>query len=447
MIDKARTIAAAVLRDMEQEGAYSNLKLNQYFKGCDLEYKDRSFASEILYGTLRNKLKIDYMIGRFSKMDLDNMSPWARNIIRTAVYQIFYMDRVPEFAAVNEAVEIAKSKDRKAASFVNGLLRGILRNKDAFNKIDVKDPVKRMSIEYSHPEWFIRKYLPIYGKEFLCRWMEKNNTPSHMTVRVNTLKADADAVEGLFQRKDIDVKRGIVPEALILKGYGMIEKSDEYMNGLITIQDESSMLASRVLNPLPGSRALDMCSAPGGKATHMAQLMEDSGKLIAFDLHPHKIKLIRDNAMRLGIHIIKAQEGDAAKHNNELEKYADFLLLDAPCSGLGLMRKKPEIRWRVTEEDIMTLQKVQKEILWNVSSYVKPGGHMLYSTCTITKEENEDVLRDFLKSNNEFYVEDISSYIPDEIKDSITNEGYLKLFPQEHDTDGFFIAKLGRKKQ
>lgn len=446
MIDKARTIAAAVLKDMEQEGAYSNLKLNQYFKNYNLEYKDRGFASEILYGTLRNKLKIDYMIGRFSKVDLDKMSSWARNIIRTAVYQIFYMDRVPDFAAVNESVEIAKAKDRKAASFVNGLLRGILRNKEAFNKIDVKDSVKRMSIEYSHPEWFIRKYLPIYGEGFLCRWMEQNNTPSHMTIRVNTLKTDTDTVGGLFQQKGIGVKRGIVPEALILEGYGMIEKSDEYSSGLITIQDESSMLASRVLKPSPGSNVLDMCSAPGGKATHMAQLMNDSGKLIAFDLHPHKIKLIRDNATRMGIHIIKAQEGDASKHNQELENFADFLLLDAPCSGLGLMRKKPEIRWRVTEEDIMSLQKVQKDILHNVSSYVKPGGHMVYSTCTITREENEEVLEDFLKSNSEFYIEDISTYIPKELKDSITKEGFLKLFPHEHDTDGFFIAKLGRKK-
>lgn len=446
MIDKARTIAAAVLKDMEQEGAYSNLKLNQYFKSYGLEYKDRSFASEILYGTLRNKLKIDYMIGRFSKIDLDKMSSWARNIIRTAVYQIFYMDRVPEFAAVNEAVEIAKVKDIKAAAFVNGLLRGILRNKEAFNKIDVKDSVKRMSIEYSHPEWFIRKYLPIYGEEFLCRWMEKNNTPSHMTVRVNTLKTDTEDAQRLFEKKGIGVKKGIVPEALILEGYGMIEKSGEYSSGLITIQDESSMLASHVLKPVPGSNVLDMCSAPGGKATHMAQLMKDSGKLIAFDLHPHKIKLIRDNAIRMGIHIIKAQEGDAAKHNQELENFADFLLLDAPCSGLGLIRKKPEIRWRVTEKDILSLQKIQKDILKNVSSYVKPGGHMVYSTCTITREENEDVLEDFIKSNGEFYVEDISSYIPDVLKDSITNEGFLKLFPQEHNTDGFFIAKLGRKK-
>jgi len=446
MIDKARTIAAAVLKDMEQEGAYSNLKLNQYFKSYNLEYKDRGFASEILYGTLRNKLKIDYMIGRFSKVDLDKMSSWARNIIRTAVYQIFYMDRVPDFAAVNESVEIAKAKDRKAASFVNGLLRGILRNKEAFNKIDVKDSVKRMSIEYSHPEWFIRKYLPIYGEGFLCRWMEQNNTPSHMTIRVNTLKTDTDTVGGLFQQKGIGVKRGIVPEALILEGYGMIEKSDEYSSGLITIQDESSMLASRVLKPSPGSNVLDMCSAPGGKATHMAQLMNDSGKLIAFDLHPHKIKLIRDNATRMGIHIINAQEGDASKHNQELENFADFLLLDAPCSGLGLMRKKPEIRWRVTEEDIVSLQKVQKDILKNVSSYVKPGGHMVYSTCTITREENEEVLEDFLKYNSEFFIEDISSYIPEELKDSMTKEGFLKLFPHEHDTDGFFIAKLGRKK-
>lgn len=446
MIDKARTIAAAVLKDMEQEGAYSNLKLNQYFKSYGLEHKDRSFASEILYGTLRNKLKIDYMISRFSKTGLDKMSPWAINIIRTAVYQIFYMDRVPEFAAVNEAVEIAKSKDRKAAAFVNGLLRGILRNKEAFNKVEVKDSVGRMSIEYSHPEWFIKKYLPIYGEEFLCRWMEKNNTPSNMTVRINTLKIDTDGASRLFMQKGIGVKKGIVPEALILEGYGMIEKSHEYSGGLITIQDESSMLASHVLNPSPGSNVLDMCSAPGGKATHMAQLMKDSGEIKAFDLYPHKIKLIKDNAFRMGLHIIKAQEGDAAKHNAELDNSADFLLLDAPCSGLGLMRKKPEIRWRVSEGDIMDLSKVQKGILSNVSGYVKPGGHMVYSTCTITMEENEDVLEDFLEANSEFYVEDVSSFIPEELKDSITPQGFLKLFPQEHNTDGFFIAKLGRKK-
>ena len=445
MIDKARTVAAAALKDMEEEGAYSNLKLNQYFKSYGLEHKDRSFASEILYGTLRNKLKIDYTISKFSKITLDKMSPWAKCILRTAIYQIFYMDRVPDFAAVNEAVEIAKSKDRKASAFVNGVLRGILRNKGAFNEIETDNPIEKMSIEYSHPQWFINKYLPIYGEEFLRSWMEKNNTPSHMTVRVNTLKIDTDSAADVFEKKNIGVKRGIVPEALILDGYGMIEKSEEYDSGLITIQDESSMLSSRVLNPFPGSMVLDICSAPGGKSTHMAQLMEDRGEIKAFDIHPHKVKLIRQNALRMGIHIIKALEGDALKHNCEMDNSADFLLLDAPCSGLGLIRKKPEIRWRVTEKDIINLQGIQRDIINNVSSYVKPGGYMVYSTCTITREENEEVLEDFLRNRNDFFIDDITPYIPEGFKDSLTPEGFLKLFPQHHNTDGFFIARLGRK--
>ena len=445
MIDKARTVAAATLKDMDEKGAYSNIKLNQYFKSYELEQVDRSFASEILYGTLRNKLKIDYMIDRFSKTPVERMSPWARSCIRTAVYEIFYMDRVPDFAAVNEAVEIAKAKDRKAASFVNGVLRGILRNKEAFNEIEFKEPVKRMAVQYSHPEWFIKKYISQYGEDFLCSWMDKNNTPSEMTIRVNTLKTDTASVVKSLKEKNVGVRAGVLPETLILNGYGMIEKSEEYADGLITIQDESSMLASRVLCPSPGSKVLDMCSAPGGKATHMAQLMENKGEIRAYDLYPHKIKLIRENAHRLGIHIISAETGDAAKHNIELEDYADFVLLDAPCSGLGLMRKKPEIRWRISEEDIASLKKVQSAILQNVSSYLKHGGHMVYSTCTITREENEEVLENFLKNNDEFYIDDMLPYIPAELKASVSEEGFLKLFPQEHNTDGFFIARLGRK--
>lgn len=446
MDDIARLIAVKTLFDIEEKKSFSNIKLNNYFKQYNPDPIDRAFATEILYGTIRWKLRIDYMIQKFSKLKISKISPWVLSCIRTAVYQIFFMDKVPEFAAVNQAVELVKLKDKKASSFVNGVLRNILRNKDEFDKIQVKDRIKKLSIEYSHPEWFVEKFIKLYGEDFAVGLMKVNNTPPELVIRVNTLKCKKEELAEKLTSKGIECINGRLKESVILQGFSAIEKSEEFMEGLFTIQDESSMLAVRVLDPRPNDKILDLCSAPGGKSTGMAQLMKNKGEITSFDIHEHKLALIDKNAKRLGIGIIKTRLKDSSVFDEEYKDYGDKVLLDAPCSGLGLMRKKPEIRWSVQPEDILELQKIQMRIINNASKYVKKEGTLLYSTCTISQEENEDIIENFLRDNQNYQLESICKYIPEEIRrDDSGEKGYIKLFPHIHDTDGFFIAKLLRK--
>ncbi|EYE89277.1 hypothetical protein Q428_03105 [Fervidicella metallireducens AeB] len=445
MEDKARIVVIKTLSDMDEKKAFSNIKLNQYFKKFDLNPKDRAFSAEILYGTLRWKLKIDYMIQRFSRIKLEKINIWTLNCIRTAVYQIFFMSKVPEFAAVNEAVNIAKIKDKNAAPFVNGVLRNILRNKNLFNDIREKDKVKRLSIEYSHPEWFIKKFIKIYGEEFVIDLMKKNNTPSELTIRINSIKTNKENLVQMLMDKGVNVESGKLDESLILKGFNLIEKSSIFNDGLLTIQDESSMLVANVLDPKPGEKIIDLCSAPGGKTTHIAQKMNNKGEIIAFDIHEHKLELVNQNAKRLGINIIETRLKDATVLLEEYIDYADRVLVDAPCSGLGLIRKKPEIRWNVHQQDIDVLANIQFLILSNASKYVKKNGVIVYSTCTISVEENEDIINRFLQENKNYELVNICSYLPEKMFSDTCRDGYVKLFPNVHDTDGFFISKLRRK--
>jgi 16S rRNA (cytosine967-C5)-methyltransferase len=446
MGDMARFVVVKTLCDIEEKKSFSNIKLNQYFKKYDLSPIDRAFATEILYGTIRWKLRIDYFIQKFSKVKIKDMSTWVLCCIRTAVYQIFFMDKVPDFAAVNQAVEITKIRDKKASSFVNGVLRNILRNKNEFNNINIKDRIKKLSVEYSHPEWMIKKFTEAFGEKFVISLMEKNNTPPELSIRINTLKTTKEELKELLINKGIDVKEGRVPECLMLKGYHSIEKSEEFNNGLFTIQDESSMLVAKVLSPMPGERIIDLCSAPGGKTTHIAQLMNNNGEITALDIHEHKLLLVNDNAKRLGIDIIKTYLKDATTYIDEFKDYADRVLIDAPCSGIGLIRKKPEIRWNISEKDIIELQKVQYSILKNAAKYVKVGGVIVYSTCTITMEENEDIIKRFLNEHSNFELENICGILPERLSTSTCSSGYVKLFPNVHDTDGFFISRLRRKR-
>lgn len=445
MEDKARFVAVKTLYDIDEKRAFSNIKINQYFRKYDLSPVDRAFSTEILYGTIRWKLRIDYLIQKFSKNRLESISPWVINCIRIAVYQIFFMDRVPEFAAVDQSVEITKLKDKKAASFVNGVLRNILRNKNEFDDIKIADKIKRLSIEYSHPEWFIRKFIRELGENFTIELMKRNNIPPDLTIRVNRLKCTREELKNALIKQNVNVRDGMLDESLVLKGYSSIEKSLEFKSGLFIIQDESSMLSSKILDPNPGEKILDLCSAPGGKTTHIAELMNNTGQITAFDIHEHKLKLVNENAERLGISIIKTELRDALIYSEEFADTADRVLLDAPCSGLGLIRKRPEIRWNVTEKDINALSKLQRRIIYNASRYVKPGGTLVYSTCTITKEENEDIINQFIMENKNFSLENICSYLPEKLLCETCSEGFIKLFPNINNTDGFFISKLIRK--
>ena len=445
MEDNARLVAVKTLCEIEENKAYSNIKLSQNFRKYDLDHIDRAFATELLYGTIRWKLKIDFMLQKFSKMPVQKLNPWVLCSLRTAVYQIYHMDKVPDFAAVNQAVDIVKFKEKKASAFVNAVLRNILRNKDEYENINISNKTKQLAIKYSHPEWFVEMFVKQYGEEFTKELMIKNNTPAEMILRVNTLKCTRDELIKILESKGMKAKEGQVGDAVIVSGLSMIERSEEFINGMFQIQDQSSMLSSMVLNPAPFDTVFDMCSAPGGKATHMAQLMEDKGRILAFDIHSHKLKLISENAKRLGIQIIDTSLKDSAVYDDSLENSADKVLVDAPCSGLGLIRKKPEIKWNMKIEDINELSLLQKKILGNASRYVKPGGELVYSTCTLTKQEDEDIVEWFLSENTDYKLQSICSGIPSGMLSDTCEKGYIKLFPNINDMDGFFIAKFRRK--
>lgn len=442
MEDKARCAVVEVLTEMDMKRTYSNIKLGKLFKKYDMNGTDRAFATEVLFGTLRWRLRLDYMLQKFSKIETRKLTPWVLNCLRIAVYQMFFLDKVPEFAAVNQSVELAKMKEAKSASFVNGVLRNILRNKNEFNVINENDEIKRLSIEFSHPEWLIKKLIRDFGKDFALKQIKCNNVPPELTIRVNKMRISRDELLGILKLKGIEVKEGMLPESLRVKGYSNLDSTDEFKEGLIFYQSESSMLAADILAPIEGETVFDLCSAPGGKSTHIAEIMGNKGNVMAFDIYPHKLKLIRENAQRLGINIIKTELQDATVYNKIYDSCADRIIVDAPCTGLGLIAKKPEIRWRVQSEDILGLKEVQLNILENAARYLKEGGTLVYSTCTITREENEDVINSFLKKHTEFKGADITGDLPEGIKTPTSQMGYVKLFSHIHGTDGFFIAKM-----
>lgn len=444
MEDKARYIGVKTLYDVEKKGAYSNLKLNYYFKKYKLEAIDRGLSTEIIYGTIRWKKRLDYTIKKYSRVKLKKIPLWTLCTLRAAIYEIYFLDKIPDFATVNQAVEIVKIKEKNEASFVNGLLRNILRNRDDFYNIKIQNKIQKMAVEYSQEEWFVEKLIKDFGEKTAKLIMEKSNKTPSLTLRVNTLKTSRESLKEILKKNTSKIEDGSLKHSLKVKGLSQIEKNEEFLKGSFSIQDESSMLAVLCLNPKKGEKIIDMCSAPGGKSTYIAELMNNEGEIISFDIHEHKLKLINEAAKRLSIDIIKEKLKDSTVLLDEYIDYADKVLVDAPCSGLGIIRKKPEIRWNIKEEDINELSRIQKEILYNASKYVKVNGELVYSTCTITKEENEHIIKAFLKENSNFELESIEDEIPFNIETA--KKGYVKLLPGIYDTDGFFIAKLIRKR-
>ncbi|MEG2538494.1 MAG: 16S rRNA (cytosine(967)-C(5))-methyltransferase RsmB [Clostridium sp.] len=445
MKSNGRYVAVKTLYDIEKKGAYSNLKLTNNFNKSELSPSDKSLATEILYGSIRWKKRLDYTIKKFSSIKLKNIDMWTLCTLRCAIYEIYFLDRVPDFATVNEAVEIIKSKEKskRHSAFANALLRNLLRNKQEFYNINIQDKIQNMAVEYSQQEWFIKKLLKSFGPKKSKLILEMSNKSPKLTLRVNTLKTNKGDLVKSLEACGCTIYESKVEDAVKVKGLSSLEKTSLYIDGHFTVQDESSMLAPICLAPKASENVLDLCSAPGGKSTYMAQIMNNEGSITSCDVFEHKLKLINEAAERLSINIITTMVNDAAQLNEEFIGKFDKVLVDVPCSGLGIIRKKPEIRWNIKEEDIESLASLQEKILNNASKYLKKGGKIVYSTCTITEEENEDVINNFLKNNNDFMLEDISSYIPFNM--DTARKGYVKLLPGEFDTDGFFIAKLSKK--
>ncbi len=445
-LDTARETALKILYDIDQKGAYSNISVNKYLEASDLREIDRAFVTELVYGTVKWLIEIDYIIGKFSSIKLKKLSPWILNTLRLGVYQVIHTDKIPVSAACNTSVDLAKRYGHQASSrYVNAVLRAVAKNKLNLPFPEDESSEYYLSIKYSHPEWLVKRLVALFGVNFTKDLLKANNEIADFSVRVNTLKTTADRLIEILSEEGVNaVKGNHLEEAVVLHNPSSISRLKAFREGLFQVQDESSMLCARVLSPNEGSLIIDVCSAPGGKTTHMAQLMKNKGSIIARDIHQHKLRLIEHATQRLGINIISTQVFDATQLDNTLLEKADKVLVDAPCSGLGIIRRKPDIKYTRVEEDSTQLKHIQKQILSNASKYVKPGGELVYSTCTILPEENLDIINDFIKDNPSFEMMNIENLLPATLRKETARHGYIQLFPSVDSTDGFFICKMKR---
>lgn len=445
----ARELALVVGKAVEEEGAYANLALNKVLEQYQPGKLDRAFATELVYGSLRHLNTIDWVLAHFLKQPLASQTVWIRNILRMGTYQIMFMPRIPDSAACNESVNLAKKYGHEgAAKFVNGVLRNVARQQHNLDYPDPQeDPVDYIALKYSHPTWLVERWLKEYGFEQTVALCQANNRPAPNTVRANTLKITRDHLIARLQEEGVEAaETKYVPEGLNLSGFLSYRSLKAFREGLFQVQDESSMLVAHVLNPSSGSKVLDAASAPGGKTTHLAQLMGDTGQILAFDLYAHKLELIMDNCKRLGIHSVQTEVADARDLHKKYQGWADYVLVDAPCSGLGVLRRRPDARWRKDPSQLPGIVRLQKDILQSASKCLRPGGVLVYSTCTITREENIGVVEDFLKEHPEFIMGDLRQFLPAGLDQEETAEkGYLQLLPHIHGMDGFFIARLRKK--
>ena len=403
-MDIVREIALKTVYKIDKEEAYSNIALDEMIKDNrkKLDDRDIGFISELVYGITTWKLTLDEIIKKYSKIRLKKISPWILNILRMGIYQIVFLDKVPKSAAVNESVNLAKRYGHKSSSnFVNAILRNVEKH-DYEEFFQIEDDIERISKTTSMPTWIIEELLKENNIQFVEEICKNSNIKPKVTIRINTLKINKEEMEKLLKERNIEFEEGKLENFLILDKVKHIENLDIYKEGYFTIQDEGAGLIAYMLKPRENEIVLDACSSPGGKTTYMAEMMEDKGKIVAFDLHEHRVKLVEENAKRLGIHIIKTKCEDASIYKEEYKEKFDKILLDVPCLGLGVLKRKPDIKWKRKKEDIEEITKVQKEILETCSKYLKTGGQLVYSTCSILKEENEDIIQEFLKKHTDF---------------------------------------------
>ncbi len=440
-----REIALDILTAVQKNKAYSNLSLNHAIKESELSSKDVGLLTELVYGTIQREMTLDYYITPFIK-NPKKMQPWVLSLLKMTVFQMQYLDRVPDRAAIHEAVEIAKKRGhRGVASLVNGVLRSIQR--EGVPDISaIKDPLERISISTSHPLWLVKQWAQQFGLEKTEQMCEENLHAPVQTARVNRLKTTREEVLKILAEEGFTAEPSLLNEDGIRSLRGNLALSDAYKNGLISIQDESSMLVAHAVSPNGEEMVLDSCAAPGGKTTHMGERMENEGKIIALDLHAHKTKLIDEQAMRLGLSNIETRQMDARKIAEFFEPQTfDKILVDAPCSGLGVLKRKPDAKYTKTEADLHSLSAIQLTILRKVSGLVKAGGTITYSTCTVGREENEAIIDAFLEENKEFERDlTLASRLPEAVKPYV-NENTVQILPQYFGSDGFFIASIRRK--
>lgn len=439
----AREVALLTLNACQRQGGWSDGALKKQLAAAGLDSRDAALATQLCFGVVQNQLLLDFYLSNFSNIPLKRMEGKVVQALRLGAYQLLFMDKIPHSAAVNSSVDLVKRhcKNQRASGMANAVLRSLERSLDNLPVIPSGDTVQYLSILYSHPEWLVKEYLLTLNQDEVTKLLAAHNAQPPMSVMVNTTKVTTEALVGELTACGVEVQlHPWLANCLLLSRTGNLENLRAFQEGWFYVQDPASRLAVRALDPKPGERLLDCCAAPGGKSFACAIAMENTGTVISCDLHPHKKKLIQAGADRLGLSCIEPNTIDARTFRKEWEESFDKVLVDAPCSGLGVIRKKPDIRFKAPGE-LDALPAIQLDILRNACRYVKPGGTLLYSTCTVRKSENEDVVRAFLSEHPEYKAEPFVLSGPAGACES----GMVTLWPHRHGTDGFFICKLRKE--
>lgn len=442
-----REIVLEVLLEITEHGMYSHIVLRDVLNKYQyLEKKERSFITRVTEGTLEHMMEIDYILDQFSKVKVKKMKPVIRNIMRSAVYQMKYMDSVPVSAACNEAVKLAVRKGfGSLRGFVNGVLRNVARNLDQIEY--PTEPLQRLSIQYSMPEWILNLWLKAYDSDIVEQMLQAFQRETPLTIRCNLRMGTPKQLKEHLEAEGVTVQvHPYLEYAFHISGFDYLGDLESFQNGEFSVQDISSMLVSELADPKEGDYVIDVCAAPGGKSLHMAEKLNGSGHVEARDLTEYKVSLIQENIERTGLSNVEAVQQDALIFDEASVGKADIVLADLPCSGLGVLAKKTDLKYKATKEGADSLAKLQREMLKNVQAYVKDEGKLVYSTCTINPAENMDNVHWFLNQYPEFELIDIHGLLCEELQKDVKENGCIQLLPGVHQSDGFFLACMKKRK-
>jgi 16S rRNA (cytosine967-C5)-methyltransferase len=437
-----RGTAVRLLNRIERSDSYLDRVLDAELRTTELSDLDKGLLTELVHGVLRWQNKLDWVLNGFSHGNFQKSEVNIKNTLRVALYQILFLDRIPHAAAVNEAVELIKRiRGEKVGGLVNAVLRNIIRNLEGIRYPDPnEDRVQYLSVIYSHPHWIVKRWVKRFGYDETQKLLVANNERPGLALRINKLKAQPGEFLTMLDQQHIQYTGSTHVDFFVkVKSLTRIGQMELFRNGFFTIQDESAVLPCLMLSPQAGECVIDLCAAPGGKTTAMAEMMKNEGEIIAIDKYENKLSFVKAACDRLGLRNVKLQAVDAATLESG---QADKVLLDAPCSGLGVLTKKPDIKWKRDIGDVFKLARMQSELIENAARLVKPGGVLVYSTCTTEPEENIDVVRGFLASHPEFTLDNAAQFVSHAV---VNPEGFVETFPHQHGMDGSFAARLVKK--
>lgn len=442
---EVRQLAAEILVKVDTRKAYADILLDHSLTNGALPARDKGLLTELTYGTLRWRGTIDWHLGRRTRRPLSDTDPFIRNLLRVTLYQLLFLDRIPPYAAVNEGVRLAKAHGgAKAGAFVNAVLRNVLRNPHDRPTADTEANMSAtLAAECSHPEWLVHRWLDSFGRDATEALLNSNNEEAPLALRANRLKGTREALIDLLRANGVAATLSRwSPQGIVVGSGTPVHQLAGFSQGLFQVQGESSQLVGHILAPAPGERILDACAGPGGKATHLAELIDDRGEIIATDVSPRGLRKLEENIRRLGLQSIRTMIADIRSGlTGPPSTPYDRVLVDAPCSGLGTLRSHPEIKWQRSERDIARLSRLQNKIIGKAATYVKSGGVLVYATCTLAREENEEVIEEFLAGRKEFALEDVAEYLPS-IAKHFARGRYFMALPHRDNTDGFFAARM-----